>query len=238
MRRQPRSVASEMEFRHPARRHAQELPPGADVPEPQHAAPAAAGEQLTAGMKRDHQAVVAVSLERANRATRVQVPDSDRVVLEAGRQEIGPARVPGQVEDIRGVVELSEHPAVVGVGLQDVHRAAGDRDDRQPRAIGIVRHRGGAAENRGPPPQLASVRKIDDDDRAIEPGEGEPPAVGVERPVRRVAPRNVGLREDQPARLEIPDLQRVAIVPGLHRQVSAVGTESANSPRDAAWQAG
>ena len=50
------------------RRHAQYLLPRTDVPESNHPAPAAAGEQVAVGMKRDHEAVVAIALERRSLA--------------------------------------------------------------------------------------------------------------------------------------------------------------------------
>ena len=98
---QPAAVAIEMELGQPARRHVQNLPARADVPEPEHPIPAAAGQHVAAGMKRDHQAVVAVSLERDRLAAGVHVPDPDRVVLEAGRQQVRSSGVPGEVKDVR-----------------------------------------------------------------------------------------------------------------------------------------
>ena len=110
--------------------------------------------------------------------------------------------------------------------------------DRQPGAIGIVRHRSGAAETRGPAPQLASIREVDEDDRAVAKSESEPSAVGVERPGRGVAPREVGLGEDQSARRQVPHLEPVVLIPGFHRQITAVGAEAADRPVDSVWDAG
>src|SRR5947209_19798604 len=98
-----------MEFWHPARWHAQELPPRADVPESDHRAPSSAGEQRAARMKGEHQAVVAISPHCESLALCVHIPDSDRVVLDASRQEIGQPWVPGQVKDRGRIVELRQH---------------------------------------------------------------------------------------------------------------------------------
>ena len=52
-------------------------------------------------MKGDLEPAVSNALERNRLAAGSHVPDADHVILDAGRQNIAPARVPREMEDVR-----------------------------------------------------------------------------------------------------------------------------------------
>ena len=158
------------------------------VPQPEHPIPAAAGQHLATGMERDHQAIVTVALERDRRLAGVDVPDPDRVVLEAGRQEIRFSGFQARWKTSAGLMRLVTTPASESLA-RTTDRAAGPARECQTRAVAIESHRVGLAEALSPAPPLASIDEIDHDDRSIAPPIGELPPIGMECPARRQAPR-------------------------------------------------
>ena len=73
-------------------------------------------------MKRNRQAIGAVSFERDRGLRGVDVPDLDRAVLKAGCQKSRVSRIPGEVKHLRGSDEICDDLLGRGIRCPDMNR--------------------------------------------------------------------------------------------------------------------
>ena len=212
---------------------ARNLSARSDVPEPENAGPAPAGERFAVGVERDHEAVVAISLEGDDLAAISHVPDADDIVLAAGREQIRFTRVPGEMQDHRA--DYSE-TAISRPSPDSVSKTCTD----PLRMVTKARREPSRSNSMDMPmPSLLShrfsTRPSPRSTNAIDPSflaNGAPP-IGVERPALDEASDEVAFGEDRASLFQVPDIEDRDPVGIPDGEEAAIGAEG--GPVEAAW---